>query len=276
MSEPVAESDAADSSARTIRDFDFTGVEWREQVSQRYLTPVAEPTTTNPVTGPVVTVGKAAYVDVDADGDEDALVPLVVQDDNSLSTIYYIWTWDPAAVTAAQVENPIARTHRCGPLVDEVVPAPDENAFLITERLRRPGSEGACADEPTLEVERAVTLSDGWPVLATALGGHGGICPQPRGHDDTWPVEGITLLAGPRPSIGAIEDAQLSWFAEADLSGHPWLYREGWLLVNFGPFVGSGQGSHFQDYGDYTPCAWIEIDPSRQSEFGVLPPAEGE
>lgn len=279
--EPGADSPAdtdggtPDEIVTAIREFDFTTVEWREQVSQTYLMPVSDPADADPAAGPIVTAGEAAYADVDRDGYEDALVPLVIQDGNSRSQIYYIWTWDTEAQAPVQVENPIARAHDCGALVDEVAADQDANAFVIVERLRQPGAEGACADQPTLKVKRSVTLSDGWPVLTTGLGGHGGICPQPRGHDGTWPVEDTTLLAGPRERIGTVEDPQLSWFAEADVSGYQWLFREGWLLVNFGPLAGQGRDSHFTEYGDYTPCAWVQVDPARQSEFGMLPPEQG-
>jgi len=195
---------------------------------------------------------------------------LIIADGNSLSEIYYIWTWDEDTETAVQVENPIARAHDCGAQVDEVVSDPSEHAFVVRERLRLPGAEGACADPPTLEAVRIVTLSDGWPVLVNGVGGHGGICPQPEGRDDTWPVEESVLRAGPRERIGTVEDPQVNWFAEADISGYGWLYREGWLLVNFGPFVGDGRDSHFKDYGDYTPCAWIEVDSADHSELGML------
>lgn len=220
--------------------------------------------------GPIVTVGEATYVDAD----EDAIAALIIADGNSLSEIYYIWTWDADREKPVQVENLIARAHDCGAVIDRVTADPKANAFVITERLRQPGAEGACVDDPTVKAVRSVTLVDGWPVLTTGVGGHGGICPQPHGHDDTWPVEDTVLLSGPRESVGAVEDPQLNWFAEADITGHPWLYREGWLLVSFGPFVGEGRDSHFRQYGDYTPCAWIAVDPSRQSEFGILPPDE--
>lgn len=265
---------SAEHDRAAIREFDFTTVEWREQVSEQYLTPLADTGDADPMAGPIVTLGEAAYVDADGDGAEDALLPLVIQDGNSLSEIYYIWTWDADEQRPRQVENPIARAHDCGAVVDKVSPDAAQHAFVITERLRQPGTEGACADAPTLRATRSVTLADRWPVLTTGIGGHGGICPQPTGHDGTWPVEETVLLAGPRPAAGRIQDPQLNWFAEADISGHPWLYREGWLLVNFGPLVGTAD-DHFAGYGDYTPCAWVRVDPARQSEYGMLPPGQG-
>lgn len=251
----------ADDSEPTIRDVDFSTLRWRDAVSERFVR--ISPSDADPSSGPVVSVGElVAYADADGDGDEDALVPLSIADGNDVSQVWYVWTWDEDTQAAVQVENPIARESRCGDAVTAVAAA-EAGGFVVTERLRSPEGAGTCSADPEIPAERTVVLSDGWPVLTTGLGGHGGICPQPGGTDaGVFPVEDAVLLGGPRESIGLVRGEEIFWFSVVDVSARPWLQREDWTLVHFGPLRGGADRS-FRPYGDYTPCAWVNTPGSR-------------
>ncbi|WP_123304139.1 hypothetical protein [Bogoriella caseilytica] len=234
----------------TIRDVDLAALEWREAVTEEYLTPVEghEHRT--------LEVTDAVYADVDGDGHEDALAAIVISEQQWYEEIYYIWTWDPDEQVAVQVESPIARMARCGDTVLEI--AAEEDAFVITEALRyQDGPQPDCASDGPVEITRQVRLEENWPVLTGELEGDGGICPQRLGTDDGWPVEDFDLHPGPWQSMTPLRDPAPAIFAEVDVWSHLWLYRENWMLVHVGYDTAPGEE---KPGGDYTPCAWIFLE----------------
>lgn len=237
---------AADEPSLTIRDIDLGELEWREAVSEQYLTPAAEP-------GPIqyAVAETIAYADVDGDGHEDALAGLEITDGQGFEQIWYIWTWDEQAQTAVQVESPIARMARCGDAVLEV--AATDGSFALTEALRPQGDTSDCASLGHIQFTRHVSLEDGWPVLTGGIEGDGGICPQPDATDALFPAE-YPLHTGPLETMSMLSDPAPVSFAEVDVSGHLWLFREHWMLVH----VTSEES--VDQRGGYVPCAWVHLE----------------
>lgn len=256
-SEVAAETSAPEEPEMTIRDFDFGTVAWRDTRSQtqaRFGTGEAGQTTQ---------LGDIAYADVDDDGDEDALAGLEVIDGNGYQQTFYIWTWDAEQQTAVQVEEPIAHEMRCGDTVAKV--AGGDGEFTVTERLLYPGIPlPDCAADPPIAVERSIRLVDGWPVLTTGQGGHGGICPQPPGTDAVFGLDGVPVYAGPLEATGTLDPAVVRNFAEVDLTGHRWLFRRNWMLIHFFPET-KGPDDGFGQYGDYVPCGWVYLEDDTRS-----------
>lgn len=236
----------ADEPGQAIRDIDLGALEWREAVSEQYVTPAEEP-------GPIqyAVAEPLAYADVDGDGHEDALAGLEITDGQGFEQIWYIWTWDEQAQTAVQVESPIARMARCGDAVLEVAAA--DGSFAVTEALRPQGDTSDCASLGHIQFTRHVTLEDGWPVLTGGVEGDGGICPQPDATDALFPVE-YPLHTGPLETMSTLSDPAPVGFAEVDVSGHLWLFREHWMLIHVTTEESVDQR------GGYVPCAWVHLE----------------
>ncbi|MGO1583945.1 MAG: hypothetical protein ACTHXO_12070 [Actinomycetaceae bacterium] len=232
----------------SIRDADFSVLEWRQAWTGTTVVPVDGDGLRQYVVGEQV-----AHADVDGDGHEDALVPLEIHDGNGFEQTWYIWRWDPEALTPVQVESPVAREARCGDTVlgiDSVA-----GAFVVMEALRHQDDDSLpCSELGPIQVTRHVTLQDGWPVLTGGLVGDGGICPQFRhATDNVFDAAGAPLQAAPIEGGAPLGDPAPDWWLEVDVERHPALWRPHWLLVHIGYW---DPPTDVAAAGDYRPCAW--------------------
>ncbi|MGC5617595.1 hypothetical protein [Georgenia sp. Z1491] len=236
----------------TIRDVDLSTLPWRQALTGESVVPVE-----GDEYGRIYTVGEQIeFADVDGDGHEDALAVLEVVDGNAVEETWYIWTWDPEAEAAVQVESPVARTARCGDTVHEV--AAVDGAFAVTEALRyQDDTSGDCATDGPIVHTRHVTLESGWPVLTGGLSGEGGICPQFQyATDDMWPVGDVELHAAPVDGSAPLGEPRPDWWLEVDVSRHEFLWRPNWILVHQ---VYDAQPEALASSNGYRPCAWAYL-----------------
>ena len=126
------------------------------------------------------TLTHTVYADADGDGFLDAAVELTVIDGNGYEDLWYIVLWDKATRKAVQLDDPFARTVRCGDLVDTVKAA---RGFTVTEH-RTEGDLATCADQPPDAITRTIGVRDGWLAELSPNKGYGGICPHAIGTDE--------------------------------------------------------------------------------------------
>lgn len=245
--EPEEEPEPAED-LPTIRDVDFAELEWTEWFNEEIFVPA---------------VGfeedhrfhlgeEIVYADVNADGHEDALVPIGQTEERWMERIWYIWAWDPDAQEAYQSSGPVARAAECGDRVLSVTA--EDGAFVIHEQLWPQGADVVCAAEPPVEVTRHIVLEDGWETMISPARGFGGMCPQIMGTDDGWPVEDWELRTAPEETAGLAGDPEPTFFIEADVWSRVWLFYPHWMLVHLG-FYNPADGPSVMPNG-YTPCAW--------------------
>ncbi len=130
--------------------------------------------------GRITTLANTVYSDADGDGFPDAAVEIAVTDGNGYEALWYIVLWDKTTRQAVQLDDPFARTFRCGDVVDTVRPAP--RGFTVSEH-RTEGALATCADQPPDAITRTVGVRDGWLAELAPDKGYGGICPHAIGTD---------------------------------------------------------------------------------------------
>ncbi len=175
-------------------------------------------------------IGDGVEGDVDGDGVVDLAVPVSQLDGNGYQELWYIWLGadvDPdggADVLATQVVYPIARTTRCGDVVNSVEAI--ENGFRIDQSLWMPhvDDDRDCASGGTGAQVREVTVVDvdgaAFPLQTAPLEAWGGVCPRSDWLDGILD-DTVTARAAPHPSspevIGAGEMVSLYELPEAPL-----------------------------------------------------------
>lgn len=127
------------------------------------------------------------YSDADGDGFPDAAVKIAVNDGHGFEALWYIllWDnllWDNATQQPVQIDDPFARTFRCGDVVDLVDAA--SRGFTVAEH-RTDGQLATCADQSPIAITRTVGVRDGWLAELSPNEGCGGICPDLLGNQRT-------------------------------------------------------------------------------------------
>lgn len=179
--------------------------------------------------GRVTTLKNTVYSDANGDGFPDAAVEIAVTDGNGYEALWYIVLWDNATQHAVQVDDPFARTYRCGDMVDSVTAA--TRGFTVTEH-RTEGDLDNCADQPPVAITRTVGIRDGWLAQLAPAKGYGGICPHAIGDDGTH-TPPANLRIGPStdaPPIGDI--AKGAWLLLQPADGK-YADNENWRLVGY-------------------------------------------
>ena len=199
------------------------------------------------------TLGEVSYGDIDGDGDDDAAALLSRAQSNGSEALWYVWLAQGAE--AVQVKYPIARTGRCGTLVEPLVIG--DGAIIITEYLRVPRQDDniPCSEPGTGLKKRTITIhaarAETWPVQTAPVPAWGGLCAGGKYPDaapglvDLWaaPVKSAAVAAVAGPDNGVIFDQKDS----------PLMKREGWTLVGFRLF-----GVESDTGGADTACAWAQ------------------
>ncbi len=195
--------------------------------------------------GRTTTLGSTVYADADGDGFPDAAVEIEVTDGNGFEALWYVVLWDQATQQAVQIDDPFARTFRCGDAVDSVEPA--TRGFTVTEH-RTEGDLASCADQPPIAITRTVGVRDGWLAELSPNQGYGGICPHAIGTDGshTPPPDLRIAPNDDAPTIG--DQAKGAWLLlPPDNSKYSGL--EGWRLLGY-----STTGT---EETWYSACAWV-------------------
>lgn len=180
----------------------------------------------------IYTLGDVSYGDIDGDGDDDAAAMLSRGQDNGYEALWYVWLAEDSQ--ARQLKYPIARTGRCGTLVEPPVIA--EGGIELTEYLRIPGLDDAlpCSEPGTGLKKRTISVysdgSDEWPVQTAPVAAWGGLCAGAK-YLDTGPGM-VDLWAAPSKSaaVAAVAGPDGAVFEQ---KGSPLVEREGWGLVGF-------------------------------------------
>jgi hypothetical protein len=254
--EATASSPQPQPNATAIRDADLSTAQWTDTPRDSTVTLAGDEPVGDLMDGGQYTIGEMpiVYADVDGDGFEDALAALRRVEGNGLSEIWYVWRWDEEAQRPVQVLDPVAESVRCGAEVSAV--AADESTFVITERRRDLADIGTCDATPPNEVTRTIALEDGVPVQRDGYGGYGGACPQPQNGDaDAYLIGDTELFSAPDTAATPVSGPDIYSYYGLPLDPYPYLQRDGWVLVGFGPDADSAT---FDDYGSYVPCAWAE------------------
>ncbi len=194
--------------------------------------------------GRTTTLADTVYSDADGDGFPDAAIEIQVMDGNGFESLWYIVVWDRATRRAVQIDDPFARSPRCGDVVDSVKPA--ARGFTVNEH-RTEGDLASCADQPPIAIARTVGIRDGWLAEFSPNKGYGGICPHAIGTDGghTPPVHLRLAPSDDAPIIG--DTARAAWLLlppdNSKYSGD-----DTWRLLGY-----STTGA---DETWYSACAW--------------------
>lgn len=170
------------------------------------------------------------YVDMDADGDEDAVAALrfsaAVSSDTLqwVATSWYVWVNDGSALT--QVVHPLEGSGDCAD-ADPVITAAEGGGVVIEQSLM-PIEGGTCAEGATIPTSRTVVVQAGadgeaWLVQTEPVAAWGGDCPTVTelgynpidlvvapGLDQAAPAEGTATIAETPPSW--LDDAVPGWY----------------------------------------------------------------
>ncbi len=194
--------------------------------------------------GRTTTLASTVYADADGDGFPDAAVEIEVADGNGFTALWYIVLWDKATQQPVQIDDPFARTFRCGDAVDSVEPA--ARGFTVTEH-RTEGDLASCADQPPIAITRTVGIRDGWLAELSPNQGYGGICPHAIGTDGdhTPPTDMRIAPSDDAPAIG--DQAQGAWLLLPPDNGK-YSGNTDWRLLGY-----STTGA---DETWYSACAW--------------------
>ncbi|MBY6062066.1 hypothetical protein [Microbacterium esteraromaticum] len=129
-------------------------------------------------------VGVGVESDANGDGIVDLAVPVSQLDGNGFQELWYIWLGnaDDVEPVARQVIYPIARTTRCGDVVQSVNAT--EDGFTIDQMLWMPHTDQDrdCADGGSGHQTREVTVIDvdgvAFPMQTSPVEAWGGVCPR--------------------------------------------------------------------------------------------------
>ncbi|TWG12299.1 hypothetical protein FHX34_105166 [Actinoplanes teichomyceticus] len=234
-----------------IRGFDFGAAEWVDAMSASTVQLTGGRARRAPAAAwggmSWQMLGPSAYLDLDADGDEDAAVGLHSHGGQMFSFAWYIWLWQDGR--AVQVRRPIAETSRCAGPIDSVTatPAGFQVRMLITEMGR-----DDCAGGGSVPVTYVVGIRDGWPVRVAPDFGPIETC---NPHELTVPLSppsAVQLRTAPddaAPPIGS--PARYATVLTTELAVSPYLSaqeRGDWLLV-----TAVAAGGHRR-------CGWARAD----------------
>jgi len=242
--------------AQAIRKVDLATLTWHDTPRDTDITLTGGEPVGDVMDGGQYTLGDLApaYADVDQDGFDDAVASLKRVEGNGLDELWYVWLWDPDAEAPRQILDPVAQQERCATVVSSVKAVDD--AFQFTEKYRDLADIGTCASEPPNKVTRTISIVDDSPVQSEGHGAYGGICPQPPAGDaNSALIEDTELHVAPHTDSARVEGDDLYWVAGLPTGSSPWLERDGWVLVGFGPNIDTPT---FDEYGPYIPCAWAE------------------
>lgn len=255
----VAKDDSASEpqpDAQAIRHVDLATGTWHDTPRATDVTLTGDAPVGDVLDGGQYSLGdlEPVYADVDDDGFEDALASLKFVQGNGLDELWYVWLWDPETEAPRQVLEPVARQMRCATAVHRIEGV--EGAFRISEKYRDLADIGTCDSEPPKAVTRTIAVVDGHLVQQDGHAGYGGLCPQPKAGDgDSVLIEDFELFVAPDADSARIEGDDIYWISGLPTGATPWLERDDWVLVGFGPSTGSAA---FDEYGPYTPCAWTQ------------------
>ncbi len=194
--------------------------------------------------GRQITLGdNPVYSDADEDGYDDAAIEIKIADGNGFEGLWYILHWDPTKSTFTQIDDPFARSFRCGDNVSGVTAA--TGGFQVQEQ-RTDGTEANCAETPHVAITRTVGLKDGWLLERSPHHGYGGICPAFQATEG-FDADGAALRIGPSLSAPLITDKPtLVGLLERPNGVED---RPGWQLLGY-----KVAGAPTVRYG---PCAWL-------------------
>ena len=194
--------------------------------------------------GRTTTLASTVYADADGDGFPDAAVELEVTDGNGFEALWYIVLWDKATQQPVQIDDPFARTFRCGDVVDAVEPAtvasPSPNTAPRATSPPAPTSRRSPSPAPS---ECATVGSPNWhPTRGTAASARMRSAPTATTHHRPICRIAPTQEA---PAIG--DQAQGAWLLlPPDNSKYSGI--ENWRLLGY-----STTGT---DETWYSACAW--------------------
>jgi hypothetical protein len=230
---------------QTIQQVDLGALTYVVGSGRRTVTLVGGTNTDS--SGRVTKLAKTVYADADGDGFPDAAVEIAVTDGAGYEAFWYIVRWDRATQQPVLVDDPFARTFRCGDVVDSVKAA--SRGFTVTEH-RTQGPLTDCSAQPPVALTRTVGVRDGWLAELSPNEGYGGICPHAIGDDGTHaPPAGLR--------IGPGEDAPLI----GDTAKGAWLL----LGPEYSKYVGEKKwrlvGYSTKDTTEtwYSACAWMPL-----------------
>ena len=194
--------------------------------------------------GRTTILADTVYADADGDGFPDAAVEIQVTDGNGFEALWYILLWDRATQQPVQIDDPFARTFRCGDVVDSVEPA--ARGFTVTEH-RTEGDLASCADQPPIAITRTVGARDGFLAELSPNQGYGGICPHAIGDDGnhTPPAD---LRIAPTDDAPPIGDQAVGAWLLSPPDHSTYVGVDGWRLLGY-----STTGT---DETWYSSCAW--------------------
>ncbi|MEJ1087932.1 hypothetical protein WDU99_06335 [Microbacterium sp. Mu-80] len=150
-------------------------------------------------------IGVGVESDANGDGVVDLAVPISQLDGNGFQELWYIWLGnaDDVETVAQQVIYPIARTTRCGDVVQSVNAT--EDGFSIDQTLWMPHTDQDrdCADGGSGHQTRDVTVIDvdgvAFPMQTSPVEAWGGVCPRSDWLDGI-PDDTIAARAAPPAS----------------------------------------------------------------------------
>jgi len=142
-------------------------------------------------------LGKIVYVDLNADGVDDAVAAFTSTSGNAYWEHFVAWVATEDG--PVQVPGEIAYSHNCGSTVKSVAPA--KQGVKVTEYLRSDFKDTACSENGPLKQVRTVGVKQYagdqqyYLVRTDALGGYGGYC-HPEVEGDTISMS-IPVYAAP-------------------------------------------------------------------------------
>lgn len=206
---PVSSSPSTDSARprQTIKQVDLGSLTYVVGSERRAVALVKGKNTD--ASGRITELKRTVYSDADGDGFPDAAVEVAVTDGNGYEALWFIVRWDTVSQQPVVVDDPFARTFRCGDVVDSVKSA--SRGFAVSEH-RTEGDLSPCSAQPPDAITRTVGLRGGWLAQLSPNGGYGGICPHAIGTDGTHAPPAAPLRIAPESSAPRISDtAKGSW-----------------------------------------------------------------
>ncbi|PRY50932.1 hypothetical protein BCF74_13713 [Knoellia remsis] len=165
-----------------IRAVDFGDLTWRDPVNPSARVTLRDGRASGPAGLTWSVDDTPRYLDIDGDGDEDALVTLVAEEGNGYQETRSAWLWDASSDKPRQVVPGLTLDERCGNVTEEVR-LTKPNTFSVTRLVR---GEEICAEKPTAQTTSTIRVRDefAWQIAptVTAL-----MCPYREGRGLGFP-----------------------------------------------------------------------------------------
>lgn len=191
------------------------------------------------------------FVDIDADGYDDALLTLQSSQGNGVQIATYAWLWDPSSNTPVQVRQRLTDDARCGDATTSITPSgASQLALTIMDGTKKE----SCAAASTVKLRRTVKIVDGVAMEVKPYPSARISCWIGAGTDDFFESQdlgGQVLRAAPDKGSPVVARAgDLAGWGE--VKGDQRAVPKGWVLLWYLPKALVGKGS------ERLPCGFAQ------------------